>query len=248
VGLWVHFKTLIGLGIDHMITYNLHSDMSVSMVDPACCAMDNIPAVSLLKRHINRRYVQTLERLRTVVRDSWLFGSVDAGGEVLAKRFASSFNTPMVVAHKQRDYSAANRVQATHVLSGTPLEGKVVWIVDDILDTGGSVYGLVQELRSRGVRKVNVVVVHPVCSPPALERLERLHEDGLLDRVLTTDTVRLCPEDLERHRYVEVISSAALSAEIIHRLHADTSLSELFSPFDPQGDLRATGESLVIEA
>jgi len=246
VGLWVHYKTLIGLGVNHMITYNLHSDMSVSMVDPVSCAMDDIPALKLLKEHVTRTYVGSRAALESVVKRNWVFCSVDAGGEVLAKKFASSFGTDMVVAHKQRDYSTVNQVQSTRILSGSPLEGKTAWVVDDILDTGRSVYRLVQELKGRGVSKVNLAIVHPVFSPPALESLTELQRDGLLGAVVTTDTVRLCPSDLAEHRFVEVVGSARLSAEVVHRLFTDAPLSELFEPFRPEEYFSREGESLGV--
>ncbi len=247
IGLWVHYKTLIGLGVNHILTYNIHSDMSVSMVDPVSCLMDNIPALELLKEHVTRVYIGDLETLRTVVRRDWVFCSVDAGGEVLAKRFASSFGTDMVVAHKQRDYGAPNRVLSTRILSGTPLGGKTVWVVDDILDTGRSVHGLIRELRAQGVRKVNLAIVHPVFSPPALRDLEALHRDGHLDTVVITDTVRLSRADLDRHPFIEVVGSARLSAEVIHRLHIQAPLSELLDAFRPERYFRSQGQSLGVE-
>ncbi len=245
VGLWVHYKTLIGLGVNHMITYNLHSDMSVSMVDPVSCLMDNIPALKLLKEHITRTRIGGSAGLEKVKRD-WVFCSVDAGGEVLAKKFASSFGTEMVVAHKQRDYSVANSILSTRVLSRGSLRGRTVWIVDDIMDTGSSIGRLIQELEGREVRKVNIAVVHAVLSPPALDSLAELHRAGLLDAVVTTDTIPIAPEALRKHRFIEVVSSARLSAEIIHRLHSDAPLSELFDPFRPDLHFRAEGESLGV--
>jgi ribose-phosphate pyrophosphokinase len=245
VGLWVHYKTLIGLGVNHMITYNLHSDMSVSMVDPVSCLMDNIPALKLLKEHITRSRISGRDALEAVKRD-WVFCSVDAGGEVLAKKFASSFGTAMVVAHKQRDYSVANWVLSTRILTGGSLLGKTVWIVDDILDTGRSIARLIQELRGREVQKVNIAVVHAVLSPPALETLTELNRAGLLEALVTTDTVPIDPACLERHGFIEVVSSARLSAEIIHRLHSDAPLSDLFDPFRPDLHFLAEGESLGV--
>jgi ribose-phosphate pyrophosphokinase len=246
VGLWVHFKTLIGLGVNHIITYNLHSDMSVSMVDPTTCFMDNIPALKLLKEHVARAYIRDQATHESVVKRDWVFCSVDAGGELLAKRFASSFGTDMVVAHKQRDYSVANTVHSTRILAGSSLEGKTAWVVDDILDTGRSVYRLIQELRTHGVRKVNIAVVHAVLSPPALQSLSELHRGGLLDTVVTTDTIPYAPGELERHGFISVVPSARLSTEVVHRLHRDASLSELFDPFRPDLYFRGEGESLGV--
>ena len=72
------------------------------------------------------------------MREEWLFCSVDAGGEGLAKRFAASFGTGIVISHKQRDYSAANTVESINILTAEPIEGKTLWIIDDMIDTGDS--------------------------------------------------------------------------------------------------------------
>jgi ribose-phosphate pyrophosphokinase len=247
VGLWVHYKTLIALGVNHIITYNLHSNMSVSMVDPVHCLIDNIPALELLKEHVTRFYVCDLETLNNVVRKDWVFCSADAGSEALAKRFASSFGTEMAVAHKQRDYGVPNRVLSTRILSGTSLAGKIVWIVDDILDTGRSVCGLIRELRPHGVRKVNLAIVHAVFSPPALQELSALHREGLLETVVITDTVRRASAELEVHPFIEVVGSARLSAEVVHRLHNQAPLSDLLDAFRPERYFRSQSQSLDIE-
>ena len=105
VGLWVHLKPLSSLGARHVITFQLHSDKSKTMLDPSVCAIDDIPALTLLKKYLCDTYIKTLSVLEGEVRNNWAFCSVDAGGEKLARIFANSFGAPLVVAHKQRDYS-----------------------------------------------------------------------------------------------------------------------------------------------
>ena len=137
-----------------------------------------------------------------------------------------------MIAHKHRDYDKANTVESVTILSDSPIEGKEVWIVDDMIDTAGSVYALVRELRKRNVSKVNIASVHPVFSDPAISRLQALYEEGLLDRAVVVDTVA-CPEDIRRKMpFLHVVSSAKLSAEIVMRMHEDGSLSPFFDAFD----------------
>jgi ribose-phosphate pyrophosphokinase len=110
VGLWLHFKVLIGLGINHYITFQLHSEKSKTFIDPVLCVVDDIPAQALLKTFLCDNVIVTRARLHDEVRNDWLFCSVDAGGEALAKRFAASFGTRIIISHKQRDYSTTNTV------------------------------------------------------------------------------------------------------------------------------------------
>jgi ribose-phosphate pyrophosphokinase len=89
VGLWVHLKTLSALGARHIVTFQLHSDKSKSMLDPAICAIDDIPALTLLKKYLCDNYIKTLDNLEQEIKTNWAFCSVDAGGEKLARGFAN---------------------------------------------------------------------------------------------------------------------------------------------------------------
>ncbi|WP_460056138.1 ribose-phosphate diphosphokinase [Spirochaeta dissipatitropha] len=232
VGFWMHYKTLVSLGIDHIITYQLHSDKSKTAVDPTLCAIDDVPTIVLLKEYISDQFIKTTENLKNHVRKNWIFCSVDAGGESVARKYAQAFGTPLMIAHKQRNYSKANTIESINLLSDTEITGKEVWIVDDMIDTGGSIYALVKEMRKRKVGKVNIAIIHPVFSDPAVERLTELHNEGLLDKVVVVDTVQ-CQDSLRvQMPFLHVVSSARLSAEIIMRLHEEKSLSPFFEPFD----------------
>lgn len=232
VGFWMHYKTLASLGVNHIVTYNLHSDKSRTVVDPTIGAIEDIPAISLLKEYITDTFIKSISFLEEHVRENWLFCSVDAGGEGVAKKYAQAFGTQLVIAHKQRDYHQANVVESINILTSSEIEGKEIWIVDDMVDTGGSVYTLVRELKKRGVGKVNIAAVHPVLSPPAVSRLSKLHEEGLLENMVVVDTVPCSDTLKEEMPFLHVVSSARLSAEVIMRMHEEGSLSPFFDPFN----------------
>ncbi|MFP4113202.1 MAG: ribose-phosphate diphosphokinase [Spirochaetota bacterium] len=232
VGFWIHYKTLMSLGVDHIVTYNLHSDKSRTIVDPTLCAIEDIPAILLLKEYITDTFIKSTKHLEEHVRENWLFCSVDAGGEGVAKRYAQAFGTQLVIAHKQRDYNRANVVESINILTSSDIKGKEIWVVDDMIDTAGSVYALVRELHERQVGTVNIAAVHPIFSAPAVSRLAKLHEEGLLERVVVVDTIP-CPEQLkEEMPFLHVVSSARLTAEVIMRMHEEGSLSPFFDPFN----------------
>ena len=161
VGFWIHYKTLASLGVDHLITYQLHSDQSKTVVDPRICAIDDVPASPLIKEFITDNFIRKPEVLREEVRKNWLFCSVDAGGENVARKYARAFGTKLMIAHKQRDYDETNTVESVNILTDTEISGTSVWIVDDMIDTAGSVYTLVKELRNRDVGQVNIAIIHP---------------------------------------------------------------------------------------
>ncbi len=239
VGLWMHLKTLVELGVDHYLTFQLHSEKSRTFIDPVRCAVDDLPAHALLEAHLCDEQIGSRERLLSDVRQRWVFCSVDAGGEGLAKRFAASFGTRIVIAHKQRDYSAPDTVESINLLSSAPIEGTVVWIVDDMISTAGSMYPLVRELSARGPAEINIATVHPVFSPPSLDRLGELCDRKLVRTILATDTVTVTDEIRRRLPCLRVVPTVSYAAEVVHRLNAEEPLSALLAPFNAQTYLEA---------
>ncbi|MDR1862899.1 MAG: ribose-phosphate diphosphokinase [Treponema sp.] len=239
VGLWVHFKTLTALGVNHIVTFQLHSNKSESMLDPTICTIDDIPAMSLLERYLCDAYIREMQVLENQVRPHWAFCSVDAGGEKLARGFANAFGAPLVVAHKQRDYSKANSIESINILSHEPLDGKVLWIIDDMIDTAGSVESLIRTLSGLKPAEINVIAVHAPFSDPAAKRLRQLSEEGLLNRIIVSDTVcrnSCIPDDIP---HLDVVPSAELSARVISTLVSHTSMSKLMRNFNAEIYLRS---------
>jgi len=231
VGLWIHFKTLYALGAQHVITFQLHSDKSKTMIDPAICAIDDIPALTLLERHLCDVYIQSKEKLEQEVVNKWAFCSVDAGGEKLARTFANSFGAPLVVAHKQRNYSRVNTVDSIQILSSEPVEGKNLLIVDDMIDTAGSIERLIRALAPFKPKEVNIIAVHALFSDPAVQKLRDLSGEGLLNHIIVTDTV-CCSNFIDQIKGLEIVHSAELSAKIIKAIINNESMNKLLQPFN----------------
>jgi len=231
VGLWVHLKTLSSLGARHIVTFQLHSDKSKTMLDPDICAIDDVPALTLLNKYLCDNYIKTVSMLENEVRNNWAFCSVDAGGEKLARIFANSFGAPLVVAHKQRDYSKPNTVESINILSAEPVEGKSLWIVDDMIDTASSVEKLIRVLAQLKPKEINIISVHSVFSSPAVEKLESLSKEGLLNKLIVTDTVS-CSNYKEKIPGLEIVNSAELASKVIKAIINNESMSKIMRPFD----------------
>ncbi|MDR1929403.1 MAG: ribose-phosphate diphosphokinase [Treponema sp.] len=239
VGLWVHLKIMTSLGAGHFVTYQLHSDKSKAMIDPALAVLDDIPALTLLKRRLCDVHIKDIDTLKNTVRNSWAFCSVDAGGEKLARKFSNSFGVPLVVAHKQRDYSRSNAVESVDILSSEPVEGKVLWIVDDLVDTAGSVETLIRALAPLKPAEINLMAVHPVFSGPAEEKLNKLKAEGLLNYIIVSDTVSCTNSALRHIPRLEVVPSAELSARVIHSIVSSESMAKLLREFNAERYLKS---------
>ncbi|AHC15170.1 Ribose-phosphate pyrophosphokinase [Salinispira pacifica] len=233
VGFWVHTKILSNLGADTILTYQLHSDKSKTAIDPTICHMEDIPAVPMMMEYITREIIKSEEYWQQI-RSKWVFCSVDAGGEGMARSYAQAFQAPLIIAHKQRDYAHTNTIKQINILSDTDITGRDVWIVDDMIDTGGSIVALITELNRRDVASVNIAAIHPVLSGPAVERLKDLHHSKMLRELLILDTVNLTQDVLDALPFLRVVSSSKQTAEIIMGIHENMSLSPFFDDFSVQ--------------
>ncbi len=241
VGLWIHFKTLMSLGIDHYITFQLHSEKSKTVVDPAICDIDDIPAQALLQRHLCDHFVKTKENLVNNIRKDWAFCSVDVGGEALGKKFAASFGTKMIISMKHRDYSSPDTIESINILSSEPVEGKSIWIVDDMVSTGGSICKLVEQLEKLRPAEINIALVHPVFSGPSLDRFGEFCAGNIVRNILVTDTVECSDEVRKQLHGLQVVPSVRLAADIVQRLNNELPLSPLLTPFNAFEYLSAAG-------
>jgi ribose-phosphate pyrophosphokinase len=232
VGLWVHLKTLVTLGVRHIVTYQLHSDKSKSMLDPTLCVLDDIPGFNLLAQYICDRYIKDMDILQNEVKKNWAFCSVDAGGENTARIFANAFGAGLVIAHKQRDYSKVNTIESINILSAEPLENKKLWIIDDMIDTGASVEVLVRALIKHKPAEINIVVVHAPLSAPAPKRISELCRCNLVNRLIVTDTVHISPNLLSEFCNLELVTSEELSAHIIRNIITGASMTGLRTRFN----------------
>jgi ribose-phosphate pyrophosphokinase len=231
VGLWVHFKTLIALGCSHIITYQLHSDKSKSMLDPNRCIIDDIPLSALLEEHLCNTYVGSVAALEKEVRPNWAFCSVDAGGEKLARRYANAFGTALVIAHKQRDYNKPNEVESVNILSAESIEGKTLFIVDDMIDTGGSMETLLRALPARKPAEVNVICTHAVFSGDSNAKFIKLKNEGLINRLIATDSV-WCASALIP--FLKTVSSTKLAARILRNIFLNQPMADILEEFDAE--------------
>jgi len=145
--------------------------------------------------------------------------SPDVGGVARARAFAKKLDdAPLAIIDKRRQ--AHNVAEVFNVIGD--VEGKTAVLVDDMIDTGGTIFEGAKLLREEGARQVYACATHAVFSPPASERLST----GLFEEVIVTNTIPV-PED-NRFEQLTVLSVANLLGETIWRVHEDTSVSSMF--------------------
>ena len=146
--------------------------------------------------------------------------SPDVGGVARARSFAKKLNdAPLAIIDKRRQ--AHNVAEVMNVIGD--VKGKTAILVDDMIDTGGTISEGARILRQQGARQVYACATHAVFSPPAIERLSA---SGLFEEVIVTNTLPI-PAD-KRFPQLKVLSVANLLGETIWRIHEDNSVSSMF--------------------
>lgn len=145
--------------------------------------------------------------------------SPDAGGVERTRAFAKRIEAPLAIIDKRR--SGPNEAKAYHLIGD--VQGKTAIIVDDMIDTAGTLTQAVDSLYKNGAKGVFAVATHPILSGPAISRLV----ESRIEKVWVTDTIPLS-EAARNSGKIEVISVANLLAEAIKRIHGNDSVSSLF--------------------
>ena len=193
-------------GADRILAMDLHAAPIQAFFD---VPVDHLFALPVMVDYISRL---NLEKLTIV--------SPDAGGVERARALAKRLDAGLAIMDKRRE-GPENKAKVLHVIGA--VEGRTVVIVDDIVDTAGTLVETVESLRKNGVLDVYACITHPILSGPAVERLSR----SKLTKLLTTNTVPMREESRKAIR-PEVLSVAGLLGEAIQRTHRNSSVSSLF--------------------
>ena len=170
--------------------------------------VDNIFAAPLLLKHI-----------RTHFKDDLVIASPDAGGVERARAFAKRLDASLAIFDKRRD--APNVSEVMNIIG--EVEGKTAVILDDMVDTAGTLTQAAEGLKSRGAKKIYACCTHPVLSGPAIERIEA----SPIDQLVVTNTIPLS-DGAKKCTRIEVLSVAELLGETIKRIYNSDSVSTLF--------------------
>lgn len=174
----------------------------------------NLPVDHLYAAPIQIEYIKR-KRLKDLV-----IVSPDAGGVERARAFAKKLNTSLVIIDKRRDKPGVAKVM--NIIGD--IKGKRAMIVDDMIDTAGTLIEATNALLKNGAREVYACCTHPVLSEPAIERINK----SPLKEVIVSNTIPLSDKQ-KRCNKIIILSISKLLGEAIKRIHTATSVSSLFA-------------------
>ncbi|MEI7898462.1 MAG: ribose-phosphate pyrophosphokinase [bacterium] len=193
---------LSAAGVNRIIALDLHADQIQGFFD--------VPVDHLYASSVFIPYLKTLHLPELI------FASPDTGGTRRAGSYAKYFHTNFVICYKHR--SKPNEVAKMRLVGD--VKGKDVVLLDDIVDTGGTLCKAAEIIMEQGAASVRAMVTHPLLSGSARENIEKSD----LTEVIVTDTIPIAWESPK----IKVLSTADLFAEVIRRLKRRESISSLF--------------------
>ncbi len=189
--------------VDRIITMDLHADQIQGFFD---IPMDALYASSIFIEHIKKMNI-----------DDLLIAAPDLGASKRASAYAKRLGCDLAVCHKQR--ARANVVESMTLIGD--VKDKNVIILDDIIDTAGTIVKAGQLMMDNGAKSVRAFATHAVCSGPAMERLD----NSVFSEVVVTDSI---PLPANASKKIKVVSTAPLFADVIRRIENYESISSLF--------------------
>lgn len=197
---------LTAAGCDRVMTADIHADQIQGFFD---VPFDHVYASGLFLNYLRSLNIENLS-----------IAAPDMGGAKRANAYARSLGCPLIVCHKSRE--RANVVGSMTAIGD--VEGRNVVIVDDMVDTAGTLCKAANMLKEKGALSVRAVATHPVLSGAAYENIAKSE----LCELVVTDTIPLRAKEGQDISKIKVISVSELFAEIINKVYTDTSISGSF--------------------
>ncbi len=194
------------VGTDRVVTVDLHADQIQGFFD---IPVDNVYASPLTLADIWKHYSS----------DEIIVVSPDVGGVVRARAIAKRLDADLAIIDKRRP--RANEATVMNLIGD--VEDKICVLVDDMIDTAGTLCAAAGALKDKGARRVVAYCVHPVLSGPAIKNIS----SSRLDEIVVTDTIPLRPDALECGR-IRQLSVAQMLAETVRRMSEGESVSSLY--------------------
>ncbi len=193
-------------GADRVLTMDLHAAQIQGFFD---IPVDNLEGVPILARYFQELGLE---------KDNIIAVSPDIGGVKRTRKFADRLQTSIAIVDKRRPKPNVSEVM--HVIGD--IDGKTVILVDDLIDTAGSITNAADVLVSMGAKKIYACCTHGVLSGPAMERIDK----SPIEQVVILDTIPLPKENCSSK--IKVLSVAPIFAEAIRRIYEDISVSKIF--------------------
>jgi ribose-phosphate pyrophosphokinase len=202
------------MGVDHVITIDLHNSAIQGFFRKA--KIDNLRGSYILTPQLKKLIKK---------QENAVIMPTDLGGAKRANYYAQSLCTDIAFSYKKRDYRKANCVEDVEILGD--VEGKEIYIIDDMIDTGGTLIKTIDKVKKLGAKKIVAVCTLALFNNEATEHFKELHQKEVLDLVIGTDATFHTKKFLKDNKWFKEISVSDYFAEVIYRINSRKSIGDL---------------------
>jgi ribose-phosphate pyrophosphokinase len=199
-------------GATDVMTLDMHNDAIKGFFRTA--QLQNLRASKTFIEYIKNTYDKKL-----------VIVAPDAGGAARASFHAKKLDLRLSVIYKERDYSKPSQVDKMQLLGH--VKDKDVLVIDDMIDTAGTVINAANELKKKGAKKIYFATSLPMLNKPAVKRLDDAYKDGFLDKVIGTNVIYRSDNFKVKHPWYEALSVEKYFAQAIYRINKNLSISSL---------------------
>jgi ribose-phosphate pyrophosphokinase len=196
---------LVNAGADRIVSVDLHTGQIQGFMDGP---FDHLIARPLLIDHLSKNFST----------DNLVIVSPDAGRVKSAERFSNALGCEMAIIHKHRSLTSKNSIEARHLIG--EVKGKICVLVDDMIDTGGTLCAAAELVAQKGAKEIYGVATHGLFCGPAVDRINK----SSLKRIFVTDTL---PQKKDWKK-IEILTLAPTLSAAIKEIHSGGSVSALF--------------------
>lgn len=207
-------------GVDRIVSIDLHSGQTQGFTT---VPFDNLYGINLITDYLKKCIFGTSDQ--SIINENYILVSPDNGGVKRVDAYAKKLNMDFLIMHKQRDYTKSSTILKSMIIGDeSKLIGKTAIIIDDMIDTMGTMVSAANELSTKGVKNVIIGATHGIFSGPAIQRI---NECSIISDVIVTNTLAQSHNQKICNK-IKVIDTGNLFAEVIKRLIVGGSISEIF--------------------
>jgi ribose-phosphate pyrophosphokinase len=199
------------LGVNTIMTLDIHNPAIVGFFDK--CVVENLKGF----RDLITYFIKNIDTSNLVI------SSPDLGGIKRAELFASKLNVGLITIYKERSYTKIDAIEKMEIIGS--VDKKDVLLVDDMIDTAGTMYNAIKLLKEKGANKIYCACSLPFLNGKAVERMQELFENKQLTKLIGTNAVYKSQDFLDKNLWYLQISVEDYFAKVIFNMHTSKSIS-----------------------
>lgn len=206
-------------GVNKIACIDLHASQIQGFFD---ISFDNLYAINFISKYLKKVIFNNMTQDQ--IQNKYILVSPDNGGTKRIMAYSKIFKINSIIMHKQRDYSTSSKIDNVILVGGFNLNGKTAIIIDDMIDTMGTMVKASETLIENGINNIIIVATHGILSGPALDRI---NDCEYIEKVIVTDTISQ-ENNRKKCSKLNIVSISPLLCEYVNCIRDGKNISSMF--------------------